>query len=350
MAVALCILRARALGLFAAVAVLLFASPADAQGVATTVDPTVIQADIAANPNYDVAALWRGLKIPTALDTVWANVGGPPPSSAPVPFDRCANSCRAELSRANVDDDGNNEVIVVIYQEGKLCRFLLFKGITTTAGATQWRFLGYADHDALGQYEPEYRVATLGARHYFVTLLSGLHKDGMWVRYERWYEIAPASLREVLSVPADGFECVDARSLCRAFGAAVVAARTSPRGEEFVASYTVRYWGDAALLEDNRSEQIPLFSRTMRAVYVRPLKATGRYELNPLDSDAASWELDMIFRLEGMDCQDFMVANVDNLARLAEARDTPARSWLARYINGCSISEQRTELLKLLAK
>ena len=343
-------LRPRARCLLAAGALTLVASHLQAQGVPTSVDPIAVQSQIAANPDFDVASLWRSLKIPADLDTVYAKVGTTPPASAKMPFDRCSNACRAESTLADVDGDGRNEAILVIYQESRFCRFLVFKGSPVSSGATEWRFLGHADHDALGQYEPEYRVSFMGGRRYFVVLAPGMHGTGMWLRYERWYDVGPSGLREVLSLPTDGLECRDARSLCRAFGSTVVASRNGTRGEELVASFTVRYWGDEFLLDERRSDQIPLFGRTQRAVYARPLKSADRYELAPLDSEIASWEVDAVFRLEALTCQNFLDFNTDNLLRIASDRASAARSWLARYVDGCSPSKQRTDLLEVLAK
>jgi hypothetical protein len=340
----------RALTILAAGALALVASQGQAQGIATNVDPIVLESEIAANADFDVASLWRRLKIPADLDTIYAKVGATPPASAKTPFDRCSKACLAQLTRADLDGDGRNEAILAIYLESGVCRLLVFKGIVAPAGAIEWRFFGHVDHDALGQYDPEYRVSFMGAKHYFVVLTPVMQATEMRVRYERWYEVGPSGIREVLSLPADGVECRDARSLCRAFGGRVVAPRTSPRGEEFVASFTVRYWGDQRLLDESLSDQIPLFGRTLRAVFVRPLKSSDRYELNPLDSDIASWELETVFRLEGLTCQEFLVSNADNLQRIASDRESASKSWLARYVDGCSPSKERTELLELLKK
>ena len=343
-------LRRRVLCLVTAGVITVVPSQLHAQGVPTSVDPFVVQSEIADNPDFDVASLWRSLKIPAQLDTVYAKVGTPPLASATLPFDRCSNTCRAEISLGNVDTDGAIETILVIYQESKFCRFLVFKETPTASNARQWRFVGHADHDALGQYDPEYRVSSMGGRPYFVIQASGMHETGMRLRYERWYEVGSGGMREVLSLPTDGLECRDARSLCRAFGSTVVAARTSPRGEELVASFTVNYWGDESLLDGSRASEIPLFGRIQRAVFVRPLKSSESYVLAPLDSEIATWELDAIFRLEALTCKDFLAANADNLARIATSPGSDARRWLARYVDQCSPSEQRTELLKLLTK
>jgi len=334
----------------AAGVLLLGARSLHAQAVQATVDPVAVQSGIAANPDFDIAGLWKALKIPSDLDTVYAKVSAAPPPSARVPFDRCANVCRAELSRANIDDDLSEETVLAVYQESKACRFLVFKSSAGPTGVVQWRFLGYADHDALGQYEPEYRVAFMGNRRYLVVSAPGQHGTGMWLRYERWYEVSTGGLREVLSLPAEGLECRDGRSLCRAFGSTVVASRVGTRGEEIVVSFTARYWGDAFLLDETRQEEIPLFGRSQRAVYGRPLKSTARYELAPLDSEIASWEVDSAFGIETLTCQDFFGSNEESLRSLATGPASPARAWLARYADRCSPSTQRSSLLELIGK
>jgi hypothetical protein len=320
-----------------------------AQQVAITLDPITLESEIGANPDFDVASLWRRLKIPADLDTVYAKVGATPPASAKTPFARCSNACRAQLTRADLDGDGRNEAILAIYLESGVSRLLVFKGNPAPAGLIEWRFLGHADHDALGQYDPEYRVSFMGAHRYLVVLAPVTQAAEIWIRYERWYEVGPTSMREVLSLPAEALECRDQRSLCRAFGSTVVAARNGTRGEELVASFTARYWGDRHLVDESLSDQILLFGRSMRAVFVRPLKSLERYELAPLDSEIASWELET-FRLEGLTCEDFLGDNTDNLSRIVSDRESAARSWLARYVEGCSPSKERTEFLELLKK
>jgi len=339
-------LRTHAFSIIAAGALTLVASHVRAQVI---VDPLALETEIAANPDFDVASLWRRLKITAELDTVYAKVGATPPASAKALFDRCSNACRAQLTRADLDGDGRNEAILAVYVESGFCRLLVFKGNPAPAGTIEWRFLGHADHDALGQYDPEYRVSFMGASRYFVMLAPLMHATDMRVRYERWYEVGPGGMREVLSLPVDGLECRDLRSLCRAFGSTVVASRNSPRREELVASFTARYWGDRHLVDESLSEQILLFGRTQRAVFVRPLKSSERYELAPLDSEMASWELDT-FRLEGLTCQDFLVVNMDSLVRIASDNQGTARNWLARYLEECSPSKERTDLLELVRK
>src|SRR5262245_61679998 len=103
--------------LIVAASVWLCAVPdAQAQGVTGSVDPTAIQSEITANPDFDIAGLWKTLKIPSELDTVYAKVGAAPLASARIPFDRCSNACRVELTRANVDDDLSDEAVLAVYQ------------------------------------------------------------------------------------------------------------------------------------------------------------------------------------------------------------------------------------------
>ncbi|HKT80703.1 MAG TPA: hypothetical protein VJP86_10825 [Vicinamibacterales bacterium] len=326
----------------------LVAADASAQGAAANINPETIQSAIAENPNFDVAALWRSLRIPLELDTVYGKLTDAAPPRAAVSFDRCANSCLAELTRANLDADPIEEAVLAIYQESKACRFLVFKPTASASGQVQWRFLGFADHDALGQYSPEYRVAFMG-RRYFVVSAPGVHDTGGWVRYERWYEVGPSGLREALTIPADGIECVDARSLCRAFGSTVAGSRNGPRGEELTVAFTVRYWGDQFLLDEKENEDLPLFTRTQRGVYVRTAGA-DRFALAPLDSTIESLEIQSVFLPGGLTCQDFVVYNTDNLQQIASSPTAAPKAWLARFLDRCSPSPQLTQLRQILGR
>src|SRR5262245_45151577 len=85
--------------------VTLVAANAWGQNVPAGADPVALLSAISANPDFDIAGLWRTLKVPAELDSIYSKVGTAPPPTASVPFDSCANACRAELTRANVDDD-----------------------------------------------------------------------------------------------------------------------------------------------------------------------------------------------------------------------------------------------------
>ena len=188
-----------------------------AQDTRTQVDPMTVQKSIVDNRDFDVASLWRGLGIAAQLDTVDRKIGVNPFNSNTT-FENCSGDCVPEISRANLDADPGEELVLKVYQRWGFCRFLIFKRLGSPgAGPDQWRFLGHADHDFARYYMPDYRVAVLDGKRYFVMAAQGVSGTGVSLQYDRWYEMAPAGMHEIVNLPASGSECPNLRSLCREF-------------------------------------------------------------------------------------------------------------------------------------
>jgi hypothetical protein len=119
---------------------------ARAQDTRRPVDPVTLQRAVADNPDFDIASLWQRMAIPTQLDTVYRKIGIKP-LNPDATFDSCSNDCAAEITRANLDADPAEEVILKVYQRWGFCRFLVFKP-SGTAAPVGWQFVGYADHDS----------------------------------------------------------------------------------------------------------------------------------------------------------------------------------------------------------
>jgi hypothetical protein len=325
-------------------------SDLSAQGAATRIDPVAVQRDIASNPDFDVASLWRSLGIPARLDTVYPKLGmegfNPNPNAT---FERCSGICEAEITRANLDADEPEELVLRVCRRWELCRFLIFKPIRVSPGPEQWRFLSYADH-AFPNDLPKYRVELLGGRRYFVMSARGASGTGLSLYYDRWYEVGPTNTHEVLSLPKDGHSCPSARSLCREFRSTVASGTNGPQGDQVVANFTVRYWGDYFLLDETRYGEIPLFARTQRAVYARP-KGSDDYALVAQRSDITAGEIRTVYgQSDALSCRDVLRFNADSLAQIASGRKASAKAWLVRYLAQCEPSQERTRLLGVLTR
>lgn len=320
-----------------------------AQGTLTQVDPIAVQKLIRAHPDFNVASLWRSLGIPNELDTVYRKLGVAAPDSNPT-FDHCLGDCVAEITRANLDADPTEEVVLKVFQRWGLCRFLIFKPVgRPAAGLGQWRFLGHADHDFARYYMPEHRAAVLGGKRYFVMAAQGVSGTGVSLQYDRWYEIEPAGMREILSLPARGGECRDLRSLCRDFESKVVTRSDTAQGEEFVVSFTVRYTGNYFLVNESQERDVFLLSRAQRAVYVRS-QGSGNYSFAARRSDISMREIGTVFNIDTLTCKDFLVFNISGLAQIASNGDGFVKEWLARYVSQCDSSPERSRFLELLRR
>jgi hypothetical protein len=163
----------------------------------------------------------------------------------------------------------------------------------------------------------------------------GTSGTGISLQYDRWYEVRQSDMHEVLSLPAKGHECLTGRSLCREFASTVVSGTDNPgaQGDRFVVNFTVRYWGYQYLV-DGTDGEIPLFSRTQRAVYARPARSDD-YALVAQGSDITAREIQTVFDPDNLTCRDFLTFNPDDISAVASRGDTPAKQWLSRYAAGC---------------
>ncbi len=299
------------------------------------IDPVAVQQAIARNPDFDVASLWRALGIPAQLDTVYPQVHvGAVNYMSDATFARCGGACVAEITQAALDAGPVEDLILKIYQDRGPCRFLLFKPIPGATEIPAWQFIGHADHDFWRHYRPDYRTAAIGGRYYFLMSAEGDSGTGISLQYDRWYEFRQADMHEVLSLPAKGHDCMTASSPCREFASTVLSGtdNAAAQGDQFVVNFTVRYSGNQYLV-DGTDGEIPLFSRTQRAVYAR-LSGSADYALTQ-GSNITPREIQTVFDPDNLTCGDFLAFNANNIAAIASGGDSPAKQWLARYATDC---------------
>jgi hypothetical protein len=153
--------------------------------------------------------------------------------------------------------------------------------------------------------------------------------------YERWYEVTPGGMREVLSLPLRGHECPDAASLCRAFAVQVEKAKSGHRRVQVL--FQAQYDGNRFLLDGKSHAEIPLFSVRKRAVYVRP-EGGADFVLSPRESQFTEEELRITASIGDFTCRDFLRFNGRIIDRLAAGRRSEARNWLRRYVTDCETS------------
>lgn len=304
-------------------------------------DPFEIRDRIAADPGFDVAALWRELGISTELHTVYERVGVQPES--PAIFDACED-CAAEIHEEEFGSLGTGIILKVCQQWG-YCRFLVFLPLRDApADRSRWQFIGHADHDFARHFVPEHRIETTGETTYLVVVAQGLTGTGVSLDYERWYEVSAAGMNEVLSLPVRGHECPDDVSLCRSFEATVFPGRSTDRRVEVV--FTVTYHGSRFLLDGSSREEVPLFSRRQQAIFVRE-GLLRDFTLAPRDPESAITmdEMRSVFNVGTMTCDDFIRFNTEELARLASGPDSESRDWLRAYLLSCEPTPERERAL-----
>ncbi|HAJ27946.1 MAG TPA: hypothetical protein DCG53_12020 [Syntrophus sp. (in: bacteria)] len=328
-----------------AIFILCASKPLLAQPASVRFDPYAIKKHIAGKSPFDVTALWRELGISSELATVYKRVGIVPDS--PAHFDTCRD-CAAEIHPLKWRGMPGRVVALKICQPMGMCRFLLFRQRDgEQPGRATWLFIGHADHDFALYYPPKHRTEKLGDGYYFVMTAQGVSGTGVSLQYERWYEVAPEGIKEVLSLPAKGHECSSASSLCRSFAARVEKAKSDPRRVRVL--FQVQYDGNRFLLDGKSFAEIPLFTKQRRTIYVRSEK-TGDYIPSSGEAEIAAKEMQRTSIIGDYSCADFIRFNSHNLMRLASGPDGEARRWLRRYVPGCEPSVERERLLETLAR
>ena len=317
-----------------------------AGGLPIQADPFEIRDRIAADPGFDVVALWRKLDISPELHTVYQRTGVQPES--PAVFDACED-CAAEIHEAEFGLLGTGIILKVCRPWG-YCRFLVFLPLRDEpAGRSRWRFIGHADHDFARYFIPEHRIETAGKATYLVMVAQGLTGTGASLDYERWYEVSAAGMNEVLSLPVRGHECPDDVSLCRSFQATVLPGRSTDRRLEV--AFTVTYRGSRFLLDGSSREEVRLFSRRQQAIFVRegPLRD---FRLSSRESESAITmdEIRSVFSVGTMTCNDFIRFNTEELTRLASGPDSESRDWVRAYLLSCEPTPERDRALGFFSR
>jgi hypothetical protein len=309
-------------------------------------DPYDIQRRITSEADYDVAGLWRALGIDSELATVYPRVGSAP--GPPERFEACRGDCAAEIHPLQWRGEADKIVALKITQDRGWCRYLLFRQVRAAGpGGAAWRFIGQADHDFARHRPPEHRTQTLGGGNYFVMTAQSASGTGVSLEYERWYAVAPGSLKEVLSLPRRGHECPSAQSLCRSFSARIDEGKSA--GGRIHVTFSVEYQGNRFLLDGRSFVEIPLFTKQRRAVYA-PAGESGDFVLSPGESEITAEEIRRTCSIGDWTCEDFIRFNGDASERLAAGPQGEAAAWLKRYVAECEPSAGRDRLLEAQTK
>jgi hypothetical protein len=309
-----------------------------AGGLPVETNPFEIRDRIAADPGFDVAALWRELGISPELHTIYGRVGIK--QDSPALFDACDN-CVAEIHQVSFGPEGDG-VILKAYQQRGLSRFLVFLPLQDApADSPQWQFIGHADHDFARYHLPQHRTVILGGGHYFVMTAQGVSGTGVSLEFERWYEVTATNMKELLTLPVRGHECADGASLCRRFEAAVAMNGSTDR--RVGVTFTVTYHGNRFLLDGASFEDIPLFTRRQQALFVRD-DVLQDFTLSSRESGITMDEIRSVYNVGTLIGGDFIRFNTDALKDLASGPDSEARQWLAKYLLSCEPTPERDRL------
>lgn len=296
------------------------------------IDPYEIYAFVNREHDPDLAALWQLLAIPAELAVFrW---GDEESSGAPQLFTECRN-CVAELDELKPHDQSSAGIIILkIHQPWGFCRFLLCSpdGPVEPGRKPAWRLLGYADHDYARYQMPAYRMVRLGEQGYFVMTAQAVSGSGVSLEYERWYAINQTGMREVLSLPVRGHECVDAVSLCRNFTTEVSEATAD--GSRIEVVFRVEYSGNYFLVDGRSFVDLPLFCKEQRVFYAWT-GPDGEFVPTEWGTEMNQDEVRLVYGIGKLTCADFLRLNTTELARLKAGDNEAGKAWLARYLADC---------------
>lgn len=308
-----------------------------------SVSPYKIQKYITTENHSELSPVWRELGIPAELSTVYPRVGIV--LDDPAIFDKCED-CRTEIHPLTWKNSKDKLVALKIYQPWGLCRFLIFRPLRdSTTDKLKWQFTGHADHDFARYQPPQHRTERLANGRYFVIKAQGVSGTGASLEYERWYEITPYGMKEVLSLPLRGHECADALSLCRTFSTRIEKNKCGNRHVRVL--FRVQYTGNRFLLDGKSFDNILLFTKQKQAVYARS-ESGADFVLSAPDSTISPNEARAVYHIGALSCEDFIRFNHDDILKIASSPRFRARAWLTRYISGCEPTQAQAKLLQAL--
>lgn len=306
-----------------------------------TLDPYSIKQYIDENHSIDAGLLWQELEIGSEMQTVYPRIGFKPEEIESVLFESC-ESCSAEIFKLELDGDPGKEVLLKIYENLGLTRYLIFQS-RKIGESVSWKLLGHADHDFARYYNPQHRVQNFGGKKWLVVTCQGISGTGVSLDYDRWYEVDGHGVREALSLSAEGHQSTASGYPERKFASRVVNYQRDKTGEKFTVEYSIKqqvYIGS----EDQR---IKFKDRKQAAVYIRRPHA-DKFELYQRFSEITPDEIKTAYNIDTFSSEDFIKFNFASLEKIARYGRQAHKEWLRGFLQDCEDTPETISLNLIL--
>jgi hypothetical protein len=292
-----------------------------------SLSPSDIEFFIDEHPQANLSRLWQRLGIRRDTD---------PPNNA---FPRCGN-CKAQEFLYDLDGERGDEILLSIGDRlSEQYKYLLFK--YTASGKNDWKLLGHVE--AWGKYKAaQHLIFISDGKPWLIVESQGASGSGVSLYFQTLYQVSKHGLKEILSYPVGGYQAGYGERPSRNFDGKIVSCEIKRGGVTVTLEFTVEYsmW--------SISRDVPLFSKRQTLVMSRSLNG-GESVIDRKRSGVSQQELETVYNIDSMTEEDFLHFNYVQLHKIAVGKDSERKHWLRNYLNRCTHSSERRQLLKLLA-
>jgi hypothetical protein len=257
-------------------------------------------------------SLWGDLGIPARLKTASHNR-----FAAEAEELDCTEECTATgMAAGRLLGEGEDSLIRVCDSFGQTCRFLLLH-----LSSSNWSLVDYIDSPFEKYEPPSVRVEASQDRRWLVRRGFGGGGTGIHLAISDWFELRCGELREVLSLPSDGWD-VNARP-ARYISTRFRNFSSSGKRESLEFGFIVAFQDYPAGREIWQEERTVVFSRT---------GPNTPFEFDAARSGISAAFKGKLFAFDSMDENDFINFAYERLRVIAADPKDGRRDWLRDYL------------------
>ena len=256
--------------------------------------------------------------------------------------------CEVEVFELELDREEGPEVILRLYDDSGWSmggtRYLVFKPGTDDHG-TEWKLLGHIDLEDQRYSIPEHRVISSGESRWLVLRALTGRGSGYGLYLDQWYEFTDGGIRIVLKYPSKKIlartkplPILEAESKIIS---AITESGTTKVAVEFSASYVLFDNGQA-------DQKTNLWNKKQKSVFIQKAESE-EFKFVPKESELSEEELNTVYNGEGPSNSEILRYNYRDLEKIALGKDETIHEWLRLYLKECKDTQEKENLLKVLA-
>jgi hypothetical protein len=297
---------------------------------------------------------WDKLRIQetVSLQPIWDDLGVNFDSSFNIRmFNECSASCKAKISKAQLDEEADKELLLQIEFAGDFCRFLIFKQIkSSTDEKKQWILLGYIDH-GFNKYEmASHKVITVGNKSFLVIRGQTGSGSGYSSYGDTWYEVDEKGIRGVLNYASSVGIYPYPDGLIRILRTKISQYQVCQEPCSVLVEFFKSYKG----MTDSGKETPLLFTKKQNTFFTWDSQL-NQFVFDAVKSGISKDEFESIYYcgLDSFDhCEsneEFLKHNLKSLLLVARGSNSESKKWLYQFLANCNETSEKNLLLKALS-
>ena len=205
-----------------------------------------------------------------------------------------------------------------------------------------WRLIEARDSIVQKYSPPDQHIVRIGKQHSYWAIREMTQTGtGVQTFEERWYDVRTNGLREVFSLPVEGYLAGWEMPFNREYSTRIVGMTDDPHLMVDVV-VSAKYANGIESLQGVTD----LFAIRRTARY-KWSPSSGRFEIDGATSQITE---EGIQGLAEDGIVEFLKHNYAELQQLARSRKPVVRQWVKAFLNECSACQEKTSLLELLTK